>query len=189
MSTSRGMVFTIDFHGPIRVGTGEPGATGADLGCDPDDPVPATSIKGAMRATAAKLCADSLVDEVFGTRLSPSPWSFSGATNLEWHHEGPTVRSQVAIDDTTGTAESHALFSGEELWPARATVRITPLVALDEDTLERHRSALLIAAAGTHALGGARRRGLGWVTIRPAGEAGDDLAAQIAAALPIARGA
>ena len=59
--------FQVRFHGPFRVGTGH-GREGVDAAIDPDDPLPASHLKGLMRASARKLLlpADSLLDEVFG---------------------------------------------------------------------------------------------------------------------------
>lgn len=175
--------FDIQFHGPFRVGTGRPGSTGADDGVDPHDPLPGSSLKGALRATAVSLrCEAGLVSEVFGTPASPSPWYFSGGKDWSWRSPVtpggdpvPTVRTRVAIDDERGVAQRRALLMTEELWPDHGMFHIDLIATLDDEQRRIHRLVLLLAAAGTQAIGGDRRRGLGWVTMAMSGATDDDL--------------
>ncbi len=166
--------FRIDFHGPFRVGTGQAGR-GADTTIDRDEPLPATSIKGAMRAAAAGLgIADELLSQVFGAPARAGSWAFgsphrwqafggpSAGEGFEW-----TRRARIRIDDDTGVVASGALFFAEEVWARAAWFDVEPLVVLDDDTRRRHEATLRIAARAVHALGADRTRGLGWVDIVP----------------------
>lgn len=175
----------IDFHGPFRVGTGRAGS-GANATLDPHDPLPAPSLKGLMRASARLLLPgvawhSTLLDAVFGATRTPSPWSWSGAdfTTAEGGDRPPVlVRARVPIDPATGTARSGQLLFAQEMWARQAeftVARTGPLDPLgpapDEET---QLTVLACAAAGVHALGASRRRGLGWVTCVPLEPAVDD---------------
>jgi len=169
--------FQVRFHGPFRVGTGR-GHDGVDAAIDPDDPLPASHLKGLMRASARKLLlpADSLLDEVFGAGRDRgnSPWAWDSARpgSGSWHDV--TVRNtvRISIDDDSGTVVPDHLLVGAQLWPDacfRATFTVTRAGAVPPAVLPRHEALLRIAAQATTALGAQRRRGLGWITIRPDG--------------------
>ena len=165
------MRIEITFHGPFRVETGS-ARDGIAATVDRDELVPASSVKGVMRASAKALLPSrlELVDDVFGdaTENGPrraSPWHWSAAvfdTEPAYEH-----RARIAIDPTTGAARPEFFFLGEEVWATAATVDITQHRRLDPDTRDRHLTVLACSAAGVHALGADRRRGLGWVSVRP----------------------
>ncbi|MGW2320093.1 RAMP superfamily CRISPR-associated protein [Streptomyces sp. NPDC001680] len=163
-----------DFHGPFRIGTGRP-APGADDTVDRDDPLPASSLKGVMRASAAWLLPGGahLVDRVFGTARQPSPWHWSGA---DFGEQPPraVVRARIAIDPVTGTAREDHLLHVEEHWARNAQFTVTRTAYLPPEEAADQLAVLACAAAGVHALGADRRRGLGWVTCTPTAPAVDD---------------
>lgn len=223
----------IEFHGPFRIGTGlaAPGVTG---GVDPANLLPASTLKGLMRASATRLLPErqDLVEQVFGMRPADppagigdvgrepgaargfdgaSPWHWSsaaaepqdqqpgssgGATvhNAEAEDRddsgGPdqpqpresgrpadgagllagvriTPRARVAIDADSGAARRDFLALEHEVWARSASFVITQTGHLTSEQLAVHRTVLACAAAGVHALGAGRRRGRGWVTLRP----------------------
>lgn len=214
----------IAFHGPFRVGTGL-AAAGVTGGVDPADLLPASTLKGLMRASAARLLPDrpDLVEQVFGMRPADrpaglgntgrepraargfdagSPWHWSSAAV---HHRlaqspadddsGPqavgnpeagsvlaspdpspepdpsglrvTPRARIAIDADSGAARRDFLAVDHEVWVRSATFAITQTGHLSDGQIRVHRVVLACAAAGVHALGADRRRGRGWVTLRP----------------------
>ena len=171
------MKVEIIFHGPFRISTGST-RDGVAATVDHHDPIPASSLKGLMRASAALLLPrqTDLVDEVFGHggpsgRRHASPWHWGSATA---DHPVYEQRARLAIDPATGAGRPGYLFLGEEVWARSATFEITRHRPLDADILARHHAVLACAAAGVHALGSDRRRGLGWVTLRPTDPALDE---------------
>ncbi|ASO21525.1 CRISPR/Cas system CSM-associated protein Csm3 (group 7 of RAMP superfamily) [Actinoalloteichus hoggarensis] len=170
------MNIEITFHGPFRVGTGTPHQGVAET-VDRDRLLPETSLKGVMRAAAALLLPGrpDLLDEVFGA-------AGGGRKGCPWHWgpvdfaDDPVVvqRARIAVDPVTGTARDGVFFLADEVWSASASFTLRPLRHLTADTARRHRVVLACAAAGVHNLGGDRRRGLGWVTLRPSAPAVDD---------------
>ena len=132
--------FTVTFHSPFRVGAAY-ASDGVGAAIDHDDPLPADSIKGVMRAAAADLLGTShpAVREVFGDKRTPSPWAWSSATPSQ--KPAVTQRHRVSIDAEHHAARKDALVLGEQAWMPAATF--------------------------VHGLGAWRRRGLGWVGITP----------------------
>ncbi|GGZ83507.1 hypothetical protein GCM10010389_21700 [Streptomyces echinoruber] len=74
------MIVTLTFHSAFRVGTGDADGT-AHATVDRDDPVPASSLKGLMRASAERLLPyrPEVVAAVFGAPRRPCPWHWSPA--------------------------------------------------------------------------------------------------------------
>ncbi|WP_326794936.1 RAMP superfamily CRISPR-associated protein [Streptomyces sp. NBC_01808] len=166
------MRVTITFHGPFRVATGR-SRPGIDAAVDPDELLPASSLKGLMRDSAERLLpgAKGIADAVFGTARHPSAWAWEGAS---FPDPPPRirVRAQVSLDEETGAAKHGHLLYGEEVWARAAEFTVyrhtrLPRVAGPELGESDHLTVLACAAAGVHALGGGRRRGLGWVTCTP----------------------
>lgn len=156
--------FVIDFLSPFRVSTGE-AAAGVDATIDRRDPLPATSLKGVMRATAKQLLGEEapLVGEVFGDAKRPCRWHWGDAVPIGEGWAPPQITARVQIDAATRTATHDMLALAEETSAARAEFVITRMGPVDD--VELHAWVLAIAARGTRSLGAARRRGLGWVSI------------------------
>lgn len=181
------LTFDIEFHGPFRVGTGT-GRDGLDAVADLDDPIPASHLKGLMRhATRDTLHlpdTNPLPHTVFGgqAHAGDSPWSWDSAhpATGTWHDAITTTRAvvvdtrvQITIDDTTGTAAPDHFLAGQQLWPRpdfRAQFTVSRSGWLPEADRPVHEALLRLAARAVTALGSQRRRGLGWVTIRPTGD-------------------
>ena len=189
------LVFHMRFHGPFRVGTGR-ARDGVAATIDLRDPLPASHLKGLMRAAAREVLLlddrrkDNLVDAVFGAQRNggDSPWAWDSGYPLggSWDQLPRSNRVRIAIDDTTGTAKPDHLAIGEELWPThdmRAVFTICLAGHLPEAARPRHEALLRLAARAVTTVGTHRRRGLGWVTIRPAGDDDTILAADLRAAL------
>lgn len=163
----------IRFHGPFRIGTGTPRDGAHDI-VDQGNPLPGSSLKGLMRASARHLLpdADDLLDAVFGAGRRPSPWHWDDADFLV----APLVtrRARIEVDRASGTAKRNALFVTEEQWSRGATFEVVPMAPLSPEQTADHLTVLACAAAGVHSLGADRRRGLGWVTCVPTSPVVDD---------------
>lgn len=171
--------FDVTPHTGFRVGAAY-GRDGVDAAVDRDDPLPADHLKGIMREAATRLLGTDhpCVAAVFGTSRDPSPWSWTSASPTgTWTFDR---RHRVAIDKDTHSARKDMLVLAEQTWSegARFTVerfrslpQSGPGAAYDEAD---HVMVLRAAAAAVHGLGSWRRRGLGWVGIRPADGAPTD---------------
>lgn len=118
-----------------------------------------------MRAAAEQIVAPNrrdLVEQVFGTARQPSPWHWSSASFVD-----PRIRrrARTAIEEGTRTVAERTLRFAEEVWARDATFNIEPLALADDPVL--HTLTLKASAQAVQSLGMDRRRGLGWVTIRP----------------------
>lgn len=156
--------FEVTFLSPFRVSTGE-AAPGIDATIDPVHALPATSLKGVMRATAEKLLGAKapIIGEVFGSDRHPCLWHWSDACPLgKW--ADPVVAARVEIDETH-TAARDMLALAEETYAPRATFRITATARMEPEQLELHGIVLAVAGQATRSLGAARRRGLGWISV------------------------
>lgn len=163
------MKYTILFHGPFRVASG--GASdGLDADYDSANPLPSSSLKGLMRDQAERVLGinRALVDEVFGSAATPSPWWWSDAEI----DPGPSgcagtgrVRSQLQIHSATFTAIDMSLRTSGELWPASARFEVRRRRAIPHGKVPLHEAILSASARTISALGSDRRRGLGWVSV------------------------
>ncbi|MEO3747197.1 RAMP superfamily CRISPR-associated protein [Plantactinospora sp. B5E13] len=169
------LTFEITFHGPFRVATGRAG-DGADSVIDRSAPLPASTLKGVMLSAARDLLQlpEPVVAPVFGTAWQPAPWSWSDATFTPADasitaFEPVRVRSRarIQISEATHTAVDRALAIGEEVLADRASFTVRRSGPIPADQVERHTAVLAAAARAVTALGGDRRRGLGWVSITP----------------------
>ncbi|WP_166355283.1 RAMP superfamily CRISPR-associated protein [Phytoactinopolyspora limicola] len=159
--------FTITFHGPFRVATGQAGA-GFDTMVDEVSPIPAPTLKGFMRAAARGLSiANPSINAVFGRSPQPSPWAWSDADMSEGFSVDAAPRVRVKIDAETGTAVEDHLQYGQIAWASSATFVISSHYRIPDAERTRHSLILRASAASVHALGNQRRRGLGWVHISP----------------------
>lgn len=156
--------FVIDFLSPFRVSTGQ-AAAGVNATIDTGDPLPSTSLKGVMRATAKQLLGETsdLVAAVFGNAARPCAWHWGDAVPVGGRWAAPLITARVRIDPTSHTATRDMLALAEETATARAEFVITRMAPVED--VELHAAVLALAARGTRSLGAARRRGLGWVSI------------------------
>lgn len=162
------IVLTITFHAPFRVSTGQAGG-GLDATVDLSDPLPGSSLKGAMRdAARSVLQADPLlVDEVFGTPRTESPWAWTSAEPSGGAWDRTSVQARVAIDERSHTARRDMLAVSEVVEHSSATARVIQRRAVDTGRRAAHLALIRASAAAVHHIGSDRRRGLGWVEIRP----------------------
>ena len=162
--------FRVAFATPFRVASGY-GAPGVDSTVDATDPLPASSLKGVMRATAVDLGLDlDLIKQVFGSAKRESPWAWSGAVPVDsW--SAPQTASRVQLDEHH-TATHDMLAMAEQIVAGAAEFTVTQRCrcgdgSVDEQqALDAHRALLSVSGQATRALGAGRRRGLGWVQIR-----------------------
>jgi CRISPR/Cas system CSM-associated protein Csm3 (group 7 of RAMP superfamily) len=181
-----GSTVHVTAHGPLRIATGHAGR-GLDALVDRDR-VPASSLKGVMRAAAAQLLGlpPGVVERLFGSPSVPSPWAW---TDVDLNSEGVSAhvasRVRVAIDSATGTVREGALMHAEELWiggdPTFRIEQTGEVADADQD------GRLLAAIArAVPSIGASRRRGLGWVSLRPVLDVtGTELTAEQAAELVV----
>ena len=170
------LVFSITFHGPFRVARGE-ASGGADLTVDRRTPLPASSVKGLMRAAAEHVLRipKPWLVAVFGADTGgDEPGSVLGNVLHQWCWSDPEIGQGIRTIDRAarirlqpdGTVMDGHLLVGEQVWvnePVPFTVsRLGPV---DPADLDAHRLILRAAARSVLALGGQRRRGFGWVTI------------------------
>ena len=157
--------FVINFFGPFAVSTGKAGRS-ADSTVDDDRPLPETSMKGLMRASAKQLLIPAqLVNEVFGREGSPSPWNWGPVTFAV--QPVRQMRGRVSIDSETNTAKKRALAFEEQHWSGSASFDIQLFLPLDPSERQLHEVILKASAGAVHNLGKNRRRASGWVAIEP----------------------
>ena len=165
------MRFEIEFHTPFRVASGRAG-DGSDTTVDTVALLPASSLKGVMRSAARDLLKfpAPLVDAVFGTAWLPSPWAWSDAHVLDAAGNVPDVRprARIQIGAETGTVIQGALLIADEVLATRGEFSIGRAGWIESGDISAHETVLLAAARAVTAVGGDRRRGLGWVTITAA---------------------
>jgi CRISPR/Cas system CSM-associated protein Csm3 (group 7 of RAMP superfamily) len=164
------MKFAIHFRGPFHVARGQ-ATMGLDRTVDLRNPLPASSLKGLMRAEATLRLGlpSAAVDEVFGAKGTPSPWAWSDA-DLEEAVPTRTARIKLAPAGD-GAAEKGFLMFGEHVWASSASFEVNYTGhGLSDDQLSTHQLILCATARSVSALGGGRRRGEGWVRIEPVGQ-------------------
>ncbi|WP_017975258.1 RAMP superfamily CRISPR-associated protein [Actinopolyspora halophila] len=159
--------FEIAFHSPFRVSTGH-ARSGVDATVSREDPLPNTSVKGVMRATATRLLGDdaTIVEEVFGSPRVESPWRWGRVTTPDgstWHR--PQAAARLKIDPCTRTASTDMLAISEQTGAELAGFSVTQRHHLPPEELHRHRLVLAVTGQAIHSLGAETRRGLGWVGI------------------------
>jgi hypothetical protein len=157
--------FVINFFGPFAVSTGKAGRS-ADSTVDDERPLPETSMKGLMRASAKQLLIPSqLVNEVFGREGSPSPWNWGPVTFAV--QPVRRMRGRVSIDSETNTAKKRALAFEEQHWSGSASFDIQLFLPLAANERLLHEVILKASAGAVHSFGKNRRRASGWVAIEP----------------------
>jgi len=162
------MKFAVTFHTPFRVATGRAG-DGSDTTIDAEALLPAASIKGVMLSAARDVLRfpSALIVPVFGGRHLPSPWAWSDGTVADADGRSPQwrPRARVQIDSDTSAVKPKALAVADEVLAARAEFTVERIGWIDRDQVEWHEILLLASARAVTALGGDRRRGLGWVSV------------------------
>jgi CRISPR/Cas system CMR subunit Cmr4 (Cas7 group RAMP superfamily) len=155
--------FEIDFHGPVKVGTGRAGG-GRDDTIDPDLPLPASTLKGLMRAECLRLFGPQHTERAFGVARSPSAWHWSDATLTP--DPQVLVGARVRLDSDAGAAERGGLFLTEHIWPDSAAYSVIRMARLDPDQAEQQADVITASALSVHSIGADRTRGFGWVSVR-----------------------
>lgn len=184
------LTFTVQLHQPFLISSGLSGE-GLDAVARADTYLPASSLKGVMRAAATHVlqAPADLVGEVFGvggviTRPNRgSAWAWTNAGPRSAFHA--FTRSRNRLDPGGGVTVAEAMATTEEIWQkpgTEITFLVEQLRALDAPTRRRHTTLLRASAYGVTAVGGWRNRGMGTVTIRPAPPS-RDLAADLRKAL------
>ncbi len=168
------MIFTVQFHQPFLVRSGT-SRGGMDAVARPGRPLPASSLKGAMRAACTHVLGvdSALTEAIFGREGRTGGAMGLGA--WAWTDAGPgsvfTVqrRPRNRIDPDAAVAMPEALTVSEEWWQLdrQAEFTIEQITRLTPENLERHQVVLQSAAHAVTALGSWRNRGMGTVTIRP----------------------
>jgi CRISPR/Cas system CSM-associated protein Csm3 (group 7 of RAMP superfamily) len=162
------MRFDIEFHTPFRVASGLAG-NGADSTVDRTMLLPASSLKGLMRWSASHVLKleQSWVDRVYGKARRPSPWGWSDATITAGPPDPVRPRARVQIAPITATVVDGALAVAEEVLAERAEFSVDAIGAIGSPDRTMHEAVLIASARAVTAVGGDRRRGLGWVSITP----------------------
>lgn len=162
--------FVIGFSGPFRVSTGH-ARPGVDSAIDLDNVLPASSLKGMMRATASRLLGltdgrpdeNAIVEAVFGSPRRPSPWHWIDAEpDGGWAAPTPASRIRIGPDHVV---QHDMLGTVEQTRTEVARFAVDQRGHIDPSRIELHRVVLAIAARATRSLGADRRRGSGWVHI------------------------
>lgn len=160
------MRFEIEFHAPFRISSGHAGG-GSDATVDRAVLLPASSLKGVMLAAARDLlCFPRVqVEAVFGTAEQESPWGWSDAVLAG----EPVIRprTRIQIDPRTGTVIPGALQVADEVLASRAEFSVDRTGWIVSGQQAAQETILLAAARAVTAVGGDRRRGIGWVTVIP----------------------
>lgn len=162
------LAFDIRFRGPFHVSTGG-AAEGIDSVVDREVPLPASSLKGAMRAEARGRLRlpPSIVDDVFGSSQTASPWRWSDV-NLGPVHVTRRARIRVA-DDDRGLVDRGFLMLGEQVWASDGEFTVEYAGTPGTEAPSEHILVLDASARSLSAIGGSRRRGGGWISITPRG--------------------
>jgi hypothetical protein len=122
-----------------------------------------------MRSAARDILrlAPQWTDAVYGVAWQQSPWSWSDATPAAGALDPVRVRARIQIDQDTATVVDGALAIAEEFHLRTAEFSITRTGWLEPDLVAAHETVLIASARAVTAIGGDRRRGLGWVSITP----------------------
>lgn len=152
---------TVKLHTPARIATGR-AARGLDAVLDREI-IPASSLKGIMRATGREILglSEPTLGRLFGTATGQaSAWAWSDIELPSAAVVGTRVR--IPIDPATGVARTGGLLHAEELWvdePMHFTIQQISAASESDACL------LAACAMAVKGLGASRRRGLGWVTM------------------------
>lgn len=163
--------FTVRFLGPFAITAGH-SSDGIDARVDRQELLPASSLKGLMRAEAEHELGVSsrVVKEIFGSagkQGESSPWAWSDAVFAQQ----PIIERLARIKiEGEGRADEGSLLMAEAVWASDASFEIVRVAALSDDAIRRHSLVLRAAARSISSLGAGRRRGFGWVSVVDAGD-------------------
>jgi len=167
------LTFTVQFHQPFLIRSGD-AQGGLDAVARYGTPLPASSLKGAMRSACLNVLGvpEALVGDIFGREgrvggaLGRGAWA--------WTDAGPAAafqswsRARNRIDPEFGVVRPEALTFSEEFWQVgQASFLVEQVMPLDQKAVERHTTLLASCAWGVTGLGSWRNRSMGAVTIRP----------------------
>ena len=154
--------FEVTFHGPFHVARGA-ADDGLDRLVDTGNLLPASSLKGRMRAAARDLVGaeSALLAATFGSRRQAAAWAWSDAEFPSDAAPAVTQVSRIKISDQ-GAVEKGYLMLGQHVWASTARFTVNPIGTTSDDQLHLLRAAALAVTS----LGGSRTRGEGWVTIK-----------------------
>lgn len=161
--------FRIQFESPFLVSTGRAKA-GYDATPDDEVPLPATAIKGLMRAQAREVLGvgEPWENLTYGAPRRPSHWAWSDARFDADPQIAPASRVSVG---NRGVKRTGFLAITQVLWAdsAEFVVALTDSRASDlaEQCVVLRASALSISSLGSN-----RRRGHGWVQVTEIKEEG-----------------
>ena len=159
--------FTLQFHGSVLRASGH-AAEGYDASVEPGRPLAPESIKGLMRAAAEhtlRLPGDR-VSAAFEPGRDGSRWHWSIDKQSYVDPDSMTgVLHRVQIDAATHTAVPDRLLRARTARLRDCEFSITWLGASDADHLAESVLLLRACAGAIHAVGGQRRRGLGWAGV------------------------
>ena len=165
--------FSVQFHQPFLIRSGD-ARGGLDAVARHGTPLPASSLKGAMRAACLNVLGAprGLVQDIFGQegRIGGS----LGRGAWAWTDAGPSTafltwsRARNRIDPEFGVVRPEALTFSEEFWQVdKATFVVEQVMPLEPDVAKRQTTLLAGCAWGVTGLGSWRNRSMGSVTIRP----------------------
>jgi hypothetical protein len=153
---------TVTFHGPFLVSSGL-SSDGVDLRSRADAKVPASSIKGVMRAGARDVLGlqAALIEAVFGSAGRPGAWAWT-------HAGGPDdfvtwTRTHNRLDSNTHMTVDEALAVTDEVY-ARGPLPFS--IEPTGPTTDDQRLLLVASAFAVSSIGSGRNRGMGAVTVR-----------------------
>lgn len=162
--------FVVHFRTPFSV-TAAQSSDGIDARVDRDQLLPASSLKGLMRATALYdlRIGEALVGRVFGRGFESqrsedngSPWAWSDGEVDKSMKVGRQARVKIVGE---GRTDEGSLLISECVWADSADFQVAQLRPIPAGEVDDDRLVLRAAARGVTSLGHARRRGLGWVSI------------------------
>ena len=157
------LTFRITFKGPFLVSTGL-AEGGFDMTGDHRLPLPATALKGVVKAQARDrlMLHRQVWQRIFGVAGRPARWEWREPLSSEVHLSPAT---RIKVDESGRSADQFLAFA-QVMWsdPLEFNVRCrdrgVPAAEVAEDLL-----ALRAAGRSVTALGTGRRRGLGWVQV------------------------
>lgn len=164
--------FKVETHAPFFISSGV-GAGTLDAVARKDSPLPASSLKGVMRAAATQVLQmpSETVEAIFGKEGSAGAWSWTDAGPTEDEPtEAFTVgkRSRIRLSDA-GTAQRESLAATEMYWAntkARPSFFVEQAMPIEQGLINGHLAVLIASARAATAVGAWRNRGMGAVTLR-----------------------